>query len=975
MDDLSTLNDRQLEAVRATEGYVRVIAGAGSGKTRLLVSRYAYLVCEAGIDAANILCVTFTNKAAGEMKKRIRTMIGAENDTGLICTYHGFCARLLREDGGRLFLQKRFEIMDAARQKKILEDIYRRMELKLDHASFESILKKIGRFKSDIGYVAAMINPAPCAILPDTSSVDHRIMEDFMQRQKALYMLDFHDLISYTLYLLERNTEVREKWQEHLNYIMVDEFQDSSCREMRLVDLLSGGYGNVMVVGDPDQNIYEWRGSDVRLLVDFDQTHASTRTVLLNRNYRSTPQILTCANTLIDKNDIRIKKDLFTLSPPGAPVIHYHAKSDAAEAGQIVACIKQIQKETACSFSDFAVLYRSGFLSRVVEKSLTENGIPYEIFGGVRFWQRMEVQDVMAYLRLVDHGDDEAFRRVVNVPRRRMGRSKVAAVESWRDADQPGAGLFDTLALHADDPVFRGSGAVDFVTLITDLRKQAPQMRLSDLVRRVCEASGYEQYIRELGDEERLDNLAEFKRLADEFEKSYGEDLTLSDFLTQAALQSGEDREGPRDAVKLMTIHAAKGLEFPVVFLVGLTEGIFPSSKTVEERKKAGLEEERRLCYVAITRARERLFLMDSEGFSENGIKKLPSRFLREIGEQNYTRIGDISDELADESRQYEIKSTRSFARPEDKVAGAAVEHHIFGRGVILSRDDRRGSYVVKFDSLDKPRHIARAYFDKPHGEQPFQAVSAVADSGSKPPAAAEPIPHVLAPAKPDMIGPIADCPLTRTQTVPPPEAGQGAVGSMDGLPGVDILPAGDPAPPPILKSQGIETDGLTEEERQALRNRLAMSENLWKRDDVPKSGWTCTGVTDLGKPVGVCGMCGDQIIRYVHHMTHPHYHPLDVGCVCAGKMEGNIAAARQRERNFRNRQARQNTFLGRTWKTSKNGHQYLKVQGHLVLLYHVPGGREWKYAIDQVFCPRMYRTREDAVLGAFEELETLRKG
>lgn len=297
-DFMENLNERQREAVLETEGYVRVIAGAGSGKTKLLVSRYAYLVQDYGIDSSNILCVTFTNKAAGEMKKRIRGLIGENHDVSLICTYHGFCNRLLRENPEKLFLNKQFQIIDAGQQKAILGEIYQKLELKLDYATFEAILRKIGRAKKDMGYVTRICNPRPCQILDEIKNQDDRIIEDYLQRQKATYSLDFHDLIAFAIYLLETDSEVREKWQERLNYIMVDEFQDSSRVEMRLVELLSGMYRNLMIVGDPDQNIYEWRGSDVKLLVDFDKEHEPTKTIILNQNYRSTPQILQCANTL-----------------------------------------------------------------------------------------------------------------------------------------------------------------------------------------------------------------------------------------------------------------------------------------------------------------------------------------------------------------------------------------------------------------------------------------------------------------------------------------------------------------------------------------------------------------------------------------------------------------------------------------------------------------------------------------------------
>ncbi|WP_049944867.1 ATP-dependent helicase [Butyrivibrio sp. AD3002] len=431
---LEKLNDKQREAVFATEGYVRVIAGAGSGKTKLLVSRYAYLVQDYGIDPANILCITFTNKAAGEMKKRIRSLIGDGNDTSLICTYHGFCNRLLRENPEKLFLNKQFQIIDSYQQKAILTDIYQKFELQLDYASFESMLHKLGKFKSNTDYVDRICNPEPCQIIDKITSQDDEILEEFMQRQKATYSLDFHDLIAFAIHVLVHNDDVRKKWQERLNYIMVDEFQDSSSVEMRLIEILSEHYQNLLIVGDPDQNIYEWRGSDVKLLVDFEKSHVPTQTIFLNQNYRSTPEILKCANTLIEKNEIRLKKDLFTRNPNGAEVVHYHSKNDFEEMDHIVELIKGIKQAESYKYSDFAILYRSGFLSRIAEKKLVEKNIPYEILGGVRFYQRMEILDILAYLKLIAFDDDISFKRIINTPRRRFGRSKLSHLESIRDA-------------------------------------------------------------------------------------------------------------------------------------------------------------------------------------------------------------------------------------------------------------------------------------------------------------------------------------------------------------------------------------------------------------------------------------------------------------------------------------------------------------------------------------------------------------
>ncbi|MDE7297515.1 MAG: UvrD-helicase domain-containing protein, partial [Lachnospiraceae bacterium] len=683
-----------------------------------------------------------TNKDEWEMKKRIRALLGYHNDTSLICTYHGFCNRLLRENPEKLFLNKQFQIIDAQQQKAILGEIYQKFELKLDYASFESILRKIGYVKKDTGYVTRLCNPRPCRILDEIKDQDDQIVEEFLQRQKATYSLDFHDLISFAIYLLETDAEVREKWQSRLNYIMVDEFQDSSAVEMRLVEILSGMFQNLMIVGDPDQNIYEWRGSDVRLLVDFDREHEPTKTIILNQNYRSTPQILNCANTLIEKNELRLKKDLFTKNAAGAPVVHYHSKNDFEEMDRVIENIKRLHEKEGLKYSDFAVLYRSGFLSRVAEKKLVEKNIPYEIFGGVRFYQRMEILDVVAYLKLIAYDDDVSFRRIVNTPRRRFGRAKMNLLEKLREQEAangagsiqgrvpsdalPGNGvdgtasssLFAALSAHLDEREFLNSDAASFVRFVEAMRESCRTKRISDIVNEVTKDSGYEGYIRELGDEERLDNLAEFKRIANEFEREFGENLTLEQFLQQIALQSGEDAAEAKDTVKLMTIHSSKGLEFPAVFILGFTEGVFPSAKTIGERKKLGLEEERRLCYVAITRAEKYLFLLDSEGTSPNGIKKLVSRFLEEIGEENYVRVGQISDELQKESRGYAAKLNSEIGAEENtggKKAGDVVEHHIFGRGTIEAVDEKRGSYLVRFEGMKQPRNISGNYFAKEH--------------------------------------------------------------------------------------------------------------------------------------------------------------------------------------------------------------------------------------------------------------------
>lgn len=920
----------------ATEGYLRVIAGAGSGKTKLLVSRYAYLVKEYGIDSANILCVTFTNKAAGEMKRRIRSLIGQEYDTSLICTYHGFCVRVLREDIEKLFYPREFQIIDNAQQNAILGDIYQKFELKLDHASFEKIIKQIALFKATHrDYVAKMCCTEPCRIVPNIVTTDDQIMEEFLQKQKHIYAMDFHDLLYFVLDIFDRCPEVLEKWQDRLNYIQVDEFQDSSGTEMQLVDRLSEKHKNLMIVGDPDQNIYEWRGSDVKLLVDFDQYHVPTKTVILNQNYRSTPQILRCANTLIEKNVFRLKKDLFTKSGDGVQVYHYHEKNEYAEADRIIANIHRIRRETNCNYADFAVLYRSGFLSRIIEKKFTENGVPYEIFGGVKFYQRMEIQDIMAYLRLVAFDDDISFKRIINKPRRRFGRIKLQRLLALQSE---GVSLFQTLQDNMDDPAFKQSDAGKFVHFINGIRQRHQSISLSECVARVCTDSGYEKYIRELGDMERFENLSEFKRIASEYENHFGEAVSLKEFINQISLQSEDDSEEACDMVKLMTIHAAKGLEFPNVFVIGFSEGIFPSAKTIEERKKMGLEEERRLCYVAITRAEKRLFLFDSEGYTQNGKQKLPSRFLKEIGEENYIRVGTISKELQYSADQY---ASQLFSEPVEhtpKTVGARVTHPAFGEGEIVGFGRSRNSYRVKFDKLASERDISVDFFNKLHTlptmPKPLLQPQAVFAPNAE---LAEAQPKKAAPPEPEGYKKVDEFTLQKEERHQSTNQEKG---------------------PPVPQPQ---------------QPNLAEYDNLWRREDVPKTGWVCTGITDLGGPTGVCEMCGHQIIRYVHHMYHPDYRSLGVGCVCAGKMEGNIEQARKREQEFKSKQSRKDRFKNRQWKTSKNSNSYLKIKEHLVVLYYNPKNNTWKYSLDHVFCPEIYVTREEAVDAAFEALEAVR--
>ena len=503
-----------------------------------------------------------------------------------------------------------------------------------------------------------------------------------------------------------------------------------------------------------------------------------------------------------------------------------------------------------------------------------------------------------------------------------------------------------------EDPVFKQSGAKEFVAAVNRVREQYQTARLSECVERLCIDSGYEKYIRELGDMERFENLSEFKRIASEYERNYGEEVSLKEFINQISLQSEDDGEENCDRVKLMTIHAAKGLEFPYVFIIGFSEGIFPSSKTIEERRKMGLEEERRLCYVAITRAKKGLFLLDSEEYAQNGKEKLPSRFLKEIGEENYTRVGSISRELQYNADRYAAQLYDEAPTAPPKAAGTRVNHPAFGEGEILGFGRNQNSYRIKFDKLASEREISADFFKKPRA-LPVLSTS-LPETQTQLPQPTEETPKSVEAQSPQ-------------QTAEKAQEKELPDHPLNGYEQVDAF-----------KLQTKESVQSTEEKKEPVNEppqppNLKDYDNLWNRDDVPKTGWVCTGVTDLGAPVGVCEMCGHQIIRYVHHMFHPDFRSLGVGCICAGKMEGNIERAKKREQEFKSKELRKANFKDRQWKTSKKSNSYLKIKDHQVVLYHHPQKDTWKYAIDGVFCPEVYYTRESAMDAIFEALEKLR--
>jgi DNA helicase-2/ATP-dependent DNA helicase PcrA len=718
-DLLDALNPRQRQAVEATEGALRVVAGPGTGKTRTLTARYCHLVATLGVAPKNILCVTFTNRAANEMKRRVRAALG-DLDLGLVCTFHAFCGLLLKEDIHVLNYPKNFIILDVEDQKALLLRIFADMGIGLRDTTVRRTLDEVLEAKklfatNYIDDIYELDNEALRQRALAATSRDEEIFLRYLYEQKKCFGCDFNDLINFATYILERFPDVREKWAGRMQYVMVDEFQDVSARQYKIARLLASMHGNLFIVGDPDQTIYSWRGSHVKLFLDFDKEYPQTRTVTLSENYRSTPEILAAAETLIAKNRVRFPKEmrahatppnesaggstLHTPAPHGSKPLYFHARNERDEAAWIAARIKTLWDEGA-SPGDIALLYRAHYLSRALEEALFDKGIPYRIYSGIEFYGRKEIKDVIAYLRMVTHGDDLAFLRTVNMPPRRMGKKKLDALKAMADAR--GLPLFEALKDNLAAPELAGSDARRYVDAIEQVRATRGGMRLGDILQALLDLSGYEEFLRLQGDQERLDNVAELKRAVENVGED--EDATLEDFLARAALFTNLDAGDRPDAVKLMSIHTAKGMEFPHVFLCGLNEGVFPSRRVATPEE---MEEERRLAYVAATRAMTRLYLTEAEGAANDGIFKYPSRFIFDMGAENLDFVAPLAPQLEEAARAHiALDEAQTARRQAAFAAGDRLVHPIFGPGTLLAADPQALCYTIQFDQLKTERSI-----------------------------------------------------------------------------------------------------------------------------------------------------------------------------------------------------------------------------------------------------------------------------
>ena len=707
MDYLNELNPEQYEAAVTTEGFIRVVAGAGSGKTKTLTARYMYLVEQLGISTANILCVTFTNKAAAEMKKRIRKVL-PDQDLGRITTFHGFCVGLLKEDCHVIGYPTTFIVLDEEDKEAILRTVFEDLGITSRDMTIKEAVDHIGWRKGGRGYVKTLIDPdlnRLADLSNSATTLKDKVMYRYFYEQRKCYGLDFDDLVYFALHILEHDRETREKWQQRLEYIMVDEFQDIDKDQYALADILSGYHKNLFVVGDPDQTIYTWRGADVKFILEFDSRHENVKTIYLNTNYRSVPQILAASNALIDKNRERLKKELTAVRPDARKPLYFHAKTSQLEADWMTAQMRAMH-DGGKTYSQMAVLYRAHYVSRTVEESLIKNKIPYVLYSGVEFYKRKEIKDIICYLRMVYAGDDVSFLRTVNEPRRGVGRTRIAALKQFAEMNR--CSLYEALVANLDTKLIKSSRAKEYVRLIEKYRAIYDGMDLTDLLSGILTDSGYELMLRTSGEEERLDNLAELKQAIYDFQRKAGEEVTLGNYLDHAALFTNMDQTDKAQAVKLMTIHAAKGLEFPVVFLCGLSEGIFPG-KRADTREK--LEEERRLAYVAFTRARDRLFLSDAAGNNYDGSFRYPSRFLFNAEEENLEYAVELDPSLKEDALHH-IRLTEDTGpapeRPNESV-GKRVLHPVFGEGTVIGIPRGQAGYIVQFDSMVTPRTFGEA--------------------------------------------------------------------------------------------------------------------------------------------------------------------------------------------------------------------------------------------------------------------------
>ena len=707
---ISGMNPEQKEAVQTTEGPLLIMAGAGSGKTRVLTHRIAYLVVEKNMYPSNILAITFTNKAAREMRERIDSLLGEGTcDRMWVSTFHSMCVRILRRDIDRIGISKNFTILDTTDQLTVIKNILKERNLDPKRHNPRTILGSISSLKND-GVTLKQF----AKTVSDNDPYQQFILEmykDYTKKLRQNESLDFDDLIMQTIELFKQVPEVLAHYQERFQYIHVDEYQDTNDVQYQLVQMLGAAHRNVCVVGDSDQSIYRWRGANIENILSFEKDYPEAKVILLEQNYRSTETILNAANAVIQNNKSRYDKRLRTDNPTGEPIRVYKASDEKEEARFVVDKIMELQKEKGYRYGDFAILYRTNAQSRVIEEHFMKSNINYTIVGGTKFYDRKEIKDLLAYLRLISNNDDDlAFARVINEPKRGIGAASFEKIAHYALAHE--LSLFR--ALHEIEmiglPTRAANAAIEFRDFIQQLTDRQLYLSVSEVVEEVLEKSGYVDALKKektIEAESRLENIREFLSVTDAFEKAadqLGEDHSLVSFLTDLALiadidQLDEEEVKEEDKVVLMTMHSAKGLEFPVVFVIGMEENIFPHIRSMDDEEE--MEEERRLAYVAITRAEKQLFLTTAGRRMIFGRTQynMPSRFIEEVPEQ-YTEV--MSDERKTPSPQTPFNTDRyrppvakkqpkrpvyrpSGGEKEAWQAGDKASHKKWGVGTIVS--------------------------------------------------------------------------------------------------------------------------------------------------------------------------------------------------------------------------------------------------------------------------------------------------
>ncbi|HEC2150402.1 TPA: DNA helicase PcrA [Staphylococcus delphini] len=708
---VANMNKEQSEAVRTTEGPLLIMAGAGSGKTRVLTHRIAYLLDEKDVSPYNILAITFTNKAAKEMKERVQALVGEEAEVIWMSTFHSMCVRILRRDADRIGIERNFTIIDPTDQKSVIKDVLKRENIDPKKYEPKIFIGEISKLKNDL------LTPAKAEAEADDfySRMVATVYKGYQQQLVRNQALDFDDLIMTTIRLFERVPDVLDFYQNKFQYIHVDEYQDTNTAQYTLVNMLAQKFKNLCVVGDSDQSIYGWRGANIHNILSFEKDYPNARTIFLEQNYRSTKTILQAANEVIRHNTERKPKGLWTANQQGEKIHYYEAMSERDETEYVVREIFKQQKKGK-RYKDMAVLYRTNAQSRVLEETFLKSNIPYVMVGGQKFYDRKEIKDLLSYLRLIaNSADDISLQRIINVPKRGIGPSSVEKIATYA-ADHE-LTMFDALA----EVDFIGlskkvtQAAAGFYQLMSNLMQEQEFLEVSEIVDEVLEKSGYREMLKReqsLESRSRLENIDEFMSVPVDYEKNTPlEEQSLINFLTDLSLVADVDEANLEDGVTLMTMHSAKGLEFPIVFIIGMEESIFPHIRAIQSENDHEMEEERRISYVAITRAEEELYLSHATSRTLYGRPQsnARSRFLNEIPEelldlperQHATTIGSKKRQPAKRGfSQRTVKNAASSSTASNWKVGDKVMHKSWGEGMVSNVNDKNGS--IELDIIFK---------------------------------------------------------------------------------------------------------------------------------------------------------------------------------------------------------------------------------------------------------------------------------